>query len=69
MSLLLDKYSNFKICTSVKHQTILHDENVKCPLCINLDINKYLTNSSKELKIKYETLYSTALKFSPEILL
>ena len=59
---------NLELCQN-GHIDIFHNVGVKCPLCDVLHLNRYYSAQSKELKGKYETLYKTALEFSPEILL
>lgn len=60
--------SNLELCQS-GHTGIFHNDGIKCPLCDALHLNLYYSAQAKELKGKYETLYKTALEFSPELLL
>ena len=62
-------FDNYIVCSDIRHQNILHLKQSQCPLCKQVELNSYYYDQCTELKVKYETLYKTALEFSPEILL
>ncbi len=59
---------DYKKC-SKSHTPITFTLVDECPLCKTIKQRDYQTKTARELTKKYQLLHSTALEFSPEILI